>query len=133
MSLFNTINPSACCTATPRNEATRTEGSVQKPVYQVTESDDAYELTVNLPGVAKDGLEVTSDAGEIRVVGRRAWSRPKGWTSLHRESAEATYELVLTHENAINSEKIGAELSDGALQVTLPKTEKVKPRKITVN
>lgn len=133
MSLFNTIIPSARRSAARRAEATQPEGPVQKPVYQVTESDDAYQLTVNLPGVAKDGLEVTSDADEIRVVGRRAWSRPKDWTTLHRESVEATYELVLTHDNAINNEKIGAELRDGVLQVTLPKAEAVKPRKVTVN
>ena len=53
--------------------------------------------------------------------------------ALHRESVDATYELVLTHDNAINSEAIAAELRDGVLSVTLPKAEAIKPRKIAVN
>ena len=60
-------------------------------------------------------------------------AQPEGWTAIHRESAEAAYELVLTHDNALNNDAIAAELRDGVLQVTLPKAEAIKPRKITVS
>ena len=133
MSLLNTFIPSLHRSSSAESEAGRTDGPVQRPVYQVTENEAAYQLTVQLPGVAKGGLEVTSDAGEIRVVGRRGWKQPEDWTALHRESVDATYELVLTHDNAINSEAIAAELRDGVLSVTLPKAEAIKPRKIAVN
>jgi HSP20 family molecular chaperone IbpA len=52
---------------------------------------------------------------------------------LHRESADAPYELVLAHENAIDVDKIAAEIRDGVLRVSLPKHEALKPRKIAVN
>lgn len=132
MSLLNTLIPSIRRSVPVRRESSQVEGPVQKPAYHVTESDEAYALTVNLPGVAKSDLEVTSDTGEIRVVGHRSWKRPEGWTTLHRESVDATYELVLTHDNALNNDKISAELRDGVLTVTLPKAEEIKPRKITV-
>jgi len=133
MSLLNPLNPSLWRPLPTRGDANRPEGPRQKPVYRVTETDEAYELTVQLPGVSKDGLAVTSDASEIRVVGQRTWKRPEGWTTLHRESVDSTYELVLTHDNAVNHDHIVAELRDGVLQVTLPKAGAIKPRKIEVN
>jgi HSP20 family molecular chaperone IbpA len=104
-----------------------------KPLYEITETNDAFGLTVHLPGVTKDGLEITAEDAQIRLVGRRAWKQPEGWTALHRETADAAFELVLTHENAIDADKIVAELRDGVLRVSLPKHEAIKPRKIAVN
>lgn len=132
MTLLKTLIPTIRRSVPVNREASKIEGPVQKPIYDITESTEAYELTVSLPGVSKDGLEVTSDTSEIRVVGRRSWKRPEGWTSLHRESVDATYELVLTHDNALDNDKISAQLRDGVLIVTLPKAEEIKPRKITV-
>jgi HSP20 family molecular chaperone IbpA len=132
MSLINSIIPSIRRPLPQRVDTARVEGPVQKPAYHVSENDETYQLTVQLPGVSKDGLDVTSDNGEIRVVGRRAWKQPEGWTLLHGESDNSTYELVLTHDNLLNNDKITAELRDGVLAVTLPKAEAVKPRKITV-
>ncbi len=104
-----------------------------RPAYKVNETTDAYRVAVQLPGVAKDGLEITAEDSQVRIVGRRAWKTPEGWTSLYRETANTAYELVLTHDNAIDAEKIGAELRDGVLNVRLPKSEVAKPRKIAVS
>jgi HSP20 family molecular chaperone IbpA len=108
-------------------------GHTVKPVYELKETPDAWGATVYIPGVAKDGLEITAEVGQLRIVGRRQWKRPENWTPLHRESVDAPYELVLTHDNAIDSDKIAAELRDGVLRASLPKHEAVKPRKIAVN
>ena len=132
MSSLNTLNSCTCRSESAKGAASKTEGAIKKPAYAIKESTEGFALTVNLPGVAKDGLEVTFDAGEIRVVGRRNLKLPDGWTLLHRESVDATYELVLTHDNALNNEKISAQLRDGVLNVTLPKAEATKPRKISV-
>src|SRR6185503_14023045 len=101
MSLLNTLIPSL--NRTPAADETRPadlERTVQ-PAYQIKETPEAWGLTVHLPGVAKDGLEITAEESQIRVVGRRQWKQPEGWTALHRESADAPFELVLTHENAV--------------------------------
>lgn len=104
-----------------------------KPVYEIKETDEAWGLTVHLPGVAKDGLELTAEEGLVTIRGRRAWRQPEGWTSLYRESVDAPFELNLEHDNTVNADGIHAELKDGVLRVSLPKAEAVKPRKITVS
>lgn len=134
MSLLDTLlpafnRPSATGTAKSADDLGRTV----KPAFEIKETPEAFGLTVHLPGVAKDGVELTAEEGQFRVVGRRAWQQPEGWTALYRETAAAPYELVLTHDNAIDADKVAAELRDGVLRVSLPKHEALKPRKIAVN
>ena len=134
MSLLNTIVPSLSRSPAERNENRASDlARAVKPLFEIKETQDAFGATVYLPGVAKDGLEITAEEGQVRIVGRRAWKQPEGWTALHRESVDAPYELVLSHDNAIDTEKIAAELRDGVLRVSLPKHEAIKPRKIAVN
>jgi HSP20 family protein len=134
MSLLNTFIPSLSRSPAKvdENHSANLEQTV-KPLYEIRETPDAFGATVYLPGVTKDGLEITAEDGQIRIVGRRAWTQPEGWTALHRESVDAAFELVLGHDNAVDTEKIAAELRDGVLRVSLPKHEAVKPRKIAVN
>ena len=134
MSLFNNIIPSFANVPARRGNGVEHDlGPAVKPYYEIQEKPEAYALTVHLPGVAKDGLEITADANTLTVMGRRAWKQPEGWTALHRETTDASFELVLSHDFEIDVEKIQAELKDGILSVNLPKAEAVKPRKIAVN
>lgn len=136
MNLFNQIVPRLSRSIDRRdNRATAgTENEFSlKPAYQLKENDEAWGLTVQLPGVEKSGLELTAEEGVIRITGRRGWKMPEGWTQLYRESIEAPFELVLEHDNSVDVEKIHAELKEGVLRVSLPKAEAVKPRKIAVN
>jgi HSP20 family molecular chaperone IbpA len=132
MSLFDLVPPSFT-RAPARAEKGATAEPTVRPLYDVSENGDAYAVTVYLPGVAKENLEITSESDELRIVGRRAWKQPEGWTSLYRESTNAAFELVLEHAHEIDAEKIQAELKDGVLQLTLPKAEALKPRKIAVS
>jgi HSP20 family protein len=133
MSLLNTFIPAwnrAPAKADENRPADLDE--TVKPHYEIRETPEAFGATVLLPGVTKEGLEITAEEGQIRIVGRRAWKQPEGWTALHRESLDAPFELVLAHENAVDTEKIAAELRDGVLRISLPKHEAIKPRKIAV-
>lgn len=134
MSLFNTLIPSLSRSPAAAGENRPADfPATVKPAYDITENADAFGVTVQLPGVAKEGLEITVEEAQVRILGRRAWKQPDGWTALHRETADAPFELVLAHENAVDTDKIVAELRDGILRVSLPKHEAIKPRKITVS
>lgn len=130
MSLFNSLLPSA-----HRNQSDACEASAATtviPRYEIKENPDAFGLEVWLPGVAKDGLELTIHEGELTIVGCRAWKKPEGWSQVYRETPAADYSLTLVHDNTFDAEKVAAELRDGVLRVTLPKAEALKPRKISV-
>jgi len=104
-----------------------------RPAYKVREDEHGFDVTVQLPGVAKDGLEITALDGQLTITGRRAWTPPAGWTALYRETPRASFELVLTHQGEVDADKISAELKDGILRLTLPKAEAAKPRKIAIS
>jgi HSP20 family protein len=130
MSLLSTLVPTlnrASATA----EAPRV--NTVTPRYEIKENADAFGLEVWLPGVAKDGLELTIHEGSLTIVGRRTWKMPDGWTQLYRETPLADFSLTLEHDNTFDAEKVHAELRDGILRVTLPKAEALKPRKIAVS
>jgi HSP20 family protein len=135
MSLINTLIPTF--NRPPARRPSRSGavdiGPAIKPAYELRETPEAFGVTVHLPGVGKDGLDLTAEEGVLRVVGRRAWKRPEAWATLYRETSDAPYELVLEHENMVDVGKIHAELTDGILRISLPKSEAIKPRKIAVS
>ena len=98
MSFLNTLNRSLARSPDGQDQNRPADlGHTVKPRYEIKETTDAFGVTVYLPGVAKDGLEITAEEGQIRIIGRRVWKQPEGWTALHRESVDAPFELVLAH------------------------------------
>jgi HSP20 family molecular chaperone IbpA len=133
MNLFSQIVPRLTRRQSQAEPASADAEYALKPAFEVQESPEAWGLTVHLPGVTKDGLELTAEEGLLTIRGRRGWQQPAGWTALYRESADAPFALMLEHDNAVNVDQIHAELKDGVLRVSLPKAEALKPRKISVN
>jgi HSP20 family protein len=85
-----------------------------------------------MPGVSKEGLELTLEGTEITITGRRQRETMPG-QPLFRESRETSYRRVFELVPAIDTANISARMDQGVLTLTLPKSEKVKPRKITVD
>ena len=132
MSFINSLLSKTVPSTAEADRASQPEFTL-KPAYRISQTPEAWALTAQLPGVAKDGLEVTTEDGVITIRGRRQWQQPEGWTSLYRESYDSSYALSLQHDHTVDAGRIQAELKDGVLRVSLPKAEAAKPRKITVN
>jgi HSP20 family molecular chaperone IbpA len=107
--------------------------ATRKPRYEVSETENAYRITVSLPGVTKDSLEITDENGQLRISGKGGPALPEGRVALRRETSDAPFDLVLAHDNTVDTEKIDAVLKDGVLSLTLAKSESAKPRKIAVS
>jgi len=102
------------------------------PEVNIFETKDGYVLEAEMPGVNKDGLEITLDGNDMTIVGRRQTERINGEV-LFRESRDAEYRRVFALDPAIDTGKISAKIDQGVLTLTLPKSERVKPRKIAVS
>ncbi|PYI89316.1 MAG: heat-shock protein Hsp20 [Verrucomicrobia bacterium] len=102
------------------------------PVASVTEDGDAYQLKVEMPGVNKDGLEISVENNELSIIGRRTLSPIEG-TIIHQESRPENFRRVFELDPSIDTGKVAARMDQGILTLTLPKAEQVKPRKITVS
>jgi len=102
------------------------------PEVNIFETKDGYVLEAEMPGVGKDGLEITLDGNEITLTGRRGAETVTG-QSVFRERRLADFRRVFELDPAIDTSKIAARLEQGVLTLTLPKSERVKPRKIVVS
>jgi HSP20 family protein len=115
---------------TTNNRATREE--YVAPNVNIFETQEGYVLQAEMPGVSKDGLEITLEGNEITITGRRSPESVAG-EALFRESNTADYRRVFELDPAIDTSKVSAKIEQGVLTVTLPKSERVKPRKIKVD
>ena len=102
------------------------------PTASVTEIGDGYMLEIEMPGVQKDGLEISVENNELTIIGRRSLPSVEG-TLIHRESRPENFRRVFEIDPSIDAEKISAKIDQGLVTLTLPKAEHVKPRKITVS
>jgi HSP20 family protein len=119
--------------ATLQQEA-RTNGNQTfvSPPVNIFETKDGYVLEAEMPGVNKEGLEITLEDTELTITGHRKLA-PLSGTGLFRESTEADYRRVFELDPAIDTTKVSARIDQGVLTLTLPKSERVKPRKIAVD
>jgi len=101
------------------------------PDVNIYETAEGYVLQAEMPGVAKDGLEITLENNTLTFVGRRKNGLEPGHV-LYRESRAPNYRRLFELDPAVDTNKISAEVNQGMVTLTLPKTEQVKPRKIEV-
>jgi HSP20 family protein len=102
------------------------------PEVNIFETREGYVVEAEMPGVNKEGLEITLDGNEITIVGHRQVD-PLNGNPLFHESRNADFRRVFELDPAIDTAKISARMDQGVMTLTLPKSEKVKPRKIAVD
>jgi HSP20 family protein len=102
------------------------------PSASVVEAGDGYTLEIEMPGVNKDGLEISVENNELTIVGRRSHPGVEGML-IHRESRSENYRRAFELDPSIDADKITAKIDQGVATLTLPKAEHVKPRKIAVS
>ena len=117
--------------AVKTNNARANERGYLVPQVNIVETKDSLILEAEMPGVSKDGLEVLLEGNELTIAGRRQTGVP-GAEPVYRESSPRDFRREFVLDPSIDTSKLRATIEQGMLTVTLPKTEKVKPRKIQV-
>lgn len=101
------------------------------PVSMVHETNDGrVQVTMEMPGVRQDHLDVRIEGNELRVVGRR--DDQEDFAYLIRERRPGDFYQAWTLDETIDQSKVDAVLRDGVLTVTLDVKEQVKPRTIKI-
>ncbi len=101
------------------------------PRIDVLETEDEFLLLADLPGVKSDDVDIRFEKGELTIHGRRDEAHP-GKESAFREYDVSNFSRAFLVADTVAADRISAELKNGVLTVRLPKTEAVKPKKITV-
>lgn len=99
---------------------------------QLSDKGGEFELRVELPGVAKDKVELSVTGDNVFVSASREVEAPKGYTAHRRERASYKFEHAWRLPVPVDSEKAVAELRNGILTVNLPKSPNAQPKQITV-
>jgi HSP20 family protein len=115
-----------------RKEETTIPARIFVPNADIHESQDALTVILEMPGVAKDNINVRVEDGVLNVEGRLDLSKYQGLRPLYTEYNIGHYARSFQLSSKIDQSKIGAALKDGVLSLTLPKVEDAKPRKIDV-
>jgi len=103
------------------------------PTADIYEDQDSLKVILEMPGVEKGNVNVRVEEGVLFVEGRLDLTKYQGLQPLYTEYNIGNYSRSFRLSNAIDQNKIGAELTDGVLSLTLPKAEKAKPRTIQVS
>ncbi len=101
------------------------------PAVNLHHDVDGYTLEVEMPGVGKNGVEVTFEDGKLILIGRRNSNEGHG-RPVYFESGHRDYRRVFDLDPSVDAGQISASIEQGLLTVRLPKAEASKPRKIAV-
>ena len=101
------------------------------PSVDVYETPNEVVLLADVPGLSKEALQLDVEDDEVTISGTFEGKDGDG-EKLIAEYAYGEYRRTFILADTIDREKITAKIEDGVLTVTLPKKEKVKPRKIKI-
>jgi HSP20 family protein len=103
------------------------------PTTDVVETEKRFEVTVDLPGLKPEEVNVELKNGELWISGKREEEKEEKGKTYHRiERRHGEFRRVLPLPSAIREEEIEAKFESGVLRITVPKTEEAKSKHIEV-
>jgi HSP20 family molecular chaperone IbpA len=101
------------------------------PNTDIFETEDALTVVMEMPGVDREHADITVEDDVLSVAGRIDFSKYDRMQPVYTEYNIGHYQRSFNlAPNTFDEHKISAEMKDGVLTLTLPKAERVKPRKI---
>ncbi|MCF6336127.1 MAG: Hsp20/alpha crystallin family protein [Spirochaetales bacterium] len=103
------------------------------PSLDVIEGDQNFTVRCELPGIELKDMELTVISNVLTIKGeKKSGSDEKHRSFFKKECWTGTFQRTISLPDSADTGKIGAELKDGILTITLPKKEEAKPRQISV-
>lgn len=105
------------------------------PTLNVCETDFNFEITVALPGMTRDDIEIHYENDMLTISGERKWKhdQKENGRRYHRvEAGYGTFSRTLPLPNIVDADNINAEFQNGELMITVPKLKEKAGKKIKV-
>jgi HSP20 family protein len=119
--------------AGPSNASENAEMTVWLPHVNLAETENEYLVTVDLPGMTRDAIDVELVQGDLWITGERRPESEEAGKTYHRvECAYGTFRRMVRLGDAVDSERVDAEYKEGVLRITVPKVEAAKPHRIEI-
>jgi len=117
-------------------DAAREEGAIASfvPAVNTRVDDDAYCIELDLPGVTKDNIEITTEDNILTVSGERKMREELKEDDYYKvESRYGKFSRSFTLPEDVDVENIHAEMKNGVLEVIIPKRKDIhKVKKIEI-
>ena len=110
-----------------------TERVIFTPPIDIYESGDGLVLIADLPGVSVKSLELQVQNNKLTLLGRVARHAPPEAQVLHKEYEEGDFLRSFILSEDVDHDRVTARLTNGVLEVVLPRFPKAAPRKIEVS
>jgi HSP20 family protein len=108
-------------------------GNGSFPRTNLADTGDNLEVIAEVPGVAKEELNVKIQGNYLEISGQRASDAPEGYTVHRTERKKTSFSRSFTLPYDVDADKVQATMKDGLLKMILPKSEAAKPRQISIN
>ncbi len=104
-----------------------------RPTANISETDESYQVSLDLPGIKPEEIDVELKHGELWITGERKEESEKKEKTWHRvESRYGSFQRVIRLGEDLDGEKVDAEFKDGVLRITVPKTEASRTKHVEV-
>ena len=117
----------------PMNLEPRADRPLQFAI-DVYETENAYHVVADLPGIRKDDINITISGAEVSISAeaKRDQGTGSNWKALVSERFAGRWYRAFTLGHEIDEASAEAKYVDGVLQLTLPKSPNSLPKKITI-
>ena len=119
----------------PREDDSSIVTSGWTPAVDVKEEKDRFLVTADVPGIDPKDIEITMENGVLTIHGERNYEtsdedKESGYRRVERAYGNFYRRLALP--DVADADRISAEGKNGVLEISIPKSEKAKPRRIEV-
>lgn len=118
--------------STAAERADRDPSFVMVPEADVFEDSNGITIQLDMPGVAKDRLNLQVNKNALVIEGNAQINMPEGIAALHADVRSTHYRRSFVLSEELETDKIDANLKDGVLTVRIPKRAELRPRRIEV-
>lgn len=104
-----------------------------RPRMDVAETEEAYQVTVDLPGVDPEKVDISVTDNQLTVKGERSEEKETKDKTFHRvERSYGSFYRSVTLPTGCETDKIAASSSNGVINISIPKTKEAKAKTIKI-